>query len=816
MPGWRLDRFPVLSSRAPRALGLGALVLLPQVLLYGAALAGHRILLPLDLLQDGGVYLPRAQGAPPQARQDPVRLDLVTQMEISRRFAAAEVRSGRLPLWNPLNYCGAPFLAANQTGVFSPFRLLDYAWPDPASLAWNQLLQAMVAAGGAFLFFRRSLRLCFIASAVGAAAFPLTGFLTLWAGHPPGAAATWLPWLFWAVDRIVRRPSGLGGPALALATAAALLSGHAGVAAHMLLGSGLYAAWRLALGGRRGLPAGRRLASAAVVAGGWLLGALLSAIQTLPTLDYMGRSQRLAARAGGGVETPPVGWSALPQVVLPHFYGSTEPGSLYLAPGNRQESAAAAYAGLTFSLVLAPLGFARRRHRRGQAFWLLLAAFGLGQILGLPLLSHLYSRWPLDTLRNNRLALLTAFAVLAAGVTGLDALFQRRRRWSARWVAVAVLPIALGSLCAYRAFVPPAGLRTELERAAAWLASGRPLNPPYYDAEGLARIRSWFVRHYAAAGLACAAAASLALALGSRAATRPAFASIAGLLAAAEMTLAARGAHPQSDPALYYPRIPVLAALAGSSPGRLCGVRCLPASLNQVYRLADIRGYDAADPLPILSVLELVRDRSGPPAAEYAAVQWLSPLDSPVADMLNLRYLVYRGAPPAGVRPMLAGGDYWVQERPLALPRVFVPVRTEVVADAREVLHRLVRPDFDAREVAYVQHAWQPMDAPVRGQAAIRAEVPSRILIDAEMESPGLVVLADQWDPGWKASVNGRPASVLRANHALRGVAVPAGRSEVDFRYEPESFRQGARLTGAAMAALLVWAARVRFRRRTA
>jgi hypothetical protein len=518
----------------------------------------------------------------------------------------------------------------------------------------------------------------------------------------------------------------------------------------------------------------------------------------------------------GALETPPAGAAALPQVVLPHLYGSTQPGSLYLADGNRQESAAAGYAGLAFTLVLAPLGFARRRHRAMQVFWALLALFGLSQVLGLPLLSRLFASWPLDTLRNNRLVALTAFALLAAGTTGLDVLLRGRRRWDRRWAVLLVVPVVLGAFCAYRALVLPSGLRAELAEAEAWLASGRALDPPYYDADGLARIRRWFAGHYAAGAATGMLAAALALALGTRAATRSALGLAAGCFGVAEMVLAAWAAHPRSDPALYYPTVPVLAALAEAAPGRICGVRCLPASLNQAHRLADIRGYDGADPAPIVAILELLRDPGGHPASEYAAVQWLSPRDSPLADMLNLRYLVYRGVPPAGVPARLAGGDYWVLERPSALPRAFVPARTERVRDAREVLRRMVEPEFDPREVAYVMDAVPPMPGNARGRAAVRTETPSRVVLDVEMETTGLVVLADQWDPGWKARLNGTAAPVLRANHALRGVVVPAGRGEVEFRYEPESFTEGARLSGAAMAALLAWMGTAIFRRRAA
>jgi uncharacterized membrane protein YfhO len=55
----------------------------------------------------------------------------------------------------------------------------------------------------------------------------------------------------------------------------------------------------------------------------------------------------------------------------------------------------------------------------------------------------------------------------------------------------------------------------------------------------------------------------------------------------------------------------------------------------------------------------------------------------------------------------------------------------------------------------------------------------------------GFVFLADQFYPGWTATVNGAPAPVARANYAFRLVEVGAGESSVEFRYRPASVRLG-------------------------
>jgi uncharacterized membrane protein YfhO len=75
-----------------------------------------------------------------------------------------------------------------------------------------------------------------------------------------------------------------------------------------------------------------------------------------------------------------------------------------------------------------------------------------------------------------------------------------------------------------------------------------------------------------------------------------------------------------------------------------------------------------------------------------------------------------------------------------------------------------------------------------------------------------LVALTDRYYPGWRVTVNGRRAEVLRANGVFRAVEVPAGVSEVEFRFFPGSLLLGAvvSLAGLVMLAVLWGMARSR------
>ena len=69
--------------------------------------------------------------------------------------------------------------------------------------------------------------------------FPFCGFLIVWLLFPVTSVAIWMPWLFWASDRVLDRPpAATGSRALAVVGAASLLGGHIQTSAHVLLAAG--------------------------------------------------------------------------------------------------------------------------------------------------------------------------------------------------------------------------------------------------------------------------------------------------------------------------------------------------------------------------------------------------------------------------------------------------------------------------------------------------------------------------------------------------------------------------------------------------
>jgi len=123
-------------------------------------------------------------------------------------------------------------------------------------------------------------------------------------------------------------------------------------------------------------------------------------------------------------------------------------------------------------------------------------------------------------------------------------------------------------------------------------------------------------------------------------------------------------------------------------------------------------------------------------------------------------------------------------------------------------------------EHARVEEAFARVPAPRTGESCEIVDFgPSRVEIAAELAEPGMVVLAEQFYPGWRAGVRaeggaGRPVEIERTREVMRGVWLPAGRHRIVYRYRPTSVFTGGILSGAAWLAVAVWGIAVVVRRR--
>ncbi|WP_374688693.1 hypothetical protein [Promineifilum sp.] len=328
--------------------------------------------------------------------------------------AADALRAGRIPLWNPDIFMGAPFLANSQAGFFYPLNWPVWLlWRTPYAVSAAILLHVTIAGWGTYLAARRALGLERTAALFAAALFALGGYLTSQVEHVNQLQGlAWLPWYFAALGSWAReagREAGEPGraqelllPILAVGALLALqlLAGHTQTA---FISGVSVAIWLVANLSGLGRPDRSRVARAAVVlAAGAALAAALAAVQLLPTLELT----RLSSRQGG---------LPLDEVLSFSWHPLHLTRALLPAYGQELFSEYVAFLPLT-ALALAVAGAWPWRRERAVWPWLLLLIVALVLAFGR----------------------FTPVYYLLGRLPGFD-LF----RVPARWLAVAALAVAL-------------------------------------------------------------------------------------------------------------------------------------------------------------------------------------------------------------------------------------------------------------------------------------------------------------------------------------------------------------------------------------
>jgi hypothetical protein len=180
-------------------------------------------------------------------------------------------------------------------------------------------------------------------------------------------------------------------------------------------------------------------------------------------------------------------------------------------------------------------------------------------------------------------------------------------------------------------------------------------------------------------------------------------------------------------------------------------------------------------------------------------------LSSRYFDMLNVRYVLTRPGleVPRDYKLLAAAEGLHLYENPSAMPRVFLVGEAIMASGEADALRILSDPDFDPRGSAVVTAPISGIEASESGSARITEAKLNSISIEVSAPSGALLVLSDNYYPGWLARIDGAPIEILRANHTMRAVAIPAGRHIVSLVFSPPSFIWSCRASLAAAAVII-------------
>jgi hypothetical protein len=688
-------------------------------------------------------------------------------------------------LWNPWQNCGQPSFGISSTGAFYPPNLF-FLLTDPDSALRLVTVVNFAVAGISAYALGRQLDLGRVGALCMALTFELgtaTVDLGTW-GPQMGSTFVWMPAALFFCERLLRAPTYPGAVGLGVCLALPLLPGFPQVVFFTYQVIALRVIFELVT--RRMQRPGRTLGYVLL---GLTIAPLLLAVQLVPGTEMAAQSIR-----GGSLDVKEV-----------------TGGIGFLTLGAYVKEVAARY-DLFNPILLVPSVAAaacwlRAETRRTALFYFLaglvyfLLAFGPAT----PLYS-LYSALPLGTLfrEPGRFMWVSSFCFAVLTGVGVDALLSpasTASRWR-RWSPVVVTATSLLALYV----VVPGHLKTvELVLGGLIVAAALAVA---VDA-----------RLQAVAAVACTLAVGLGVSL-----------FYSNVL----------------PPALRWHAVRVLPLRQLIDGTRLWAheafLKQLATNLTPqdraffVYRHMD---FSLMPKTASLLSIPVVQDYEPQAARRYAEYFVLMRTGAPLRDLNDFYYPTeYTVAPRFRKRLLdLAAGRYVVAAAPVdntsqvitpplyplavsddlgltvyenqqALRRArFVPT-VEVVPDAHALLKRLAFGSDDLSQVALLEEPppsgfLGAAEGAGAGTAEIVIDTPERVVVRVYAPTRGFLHLADQYDAGWRATVDEAPTPILRADYLFRAVEVPAGVSVVEFRYQPLGLRIGAAISAATLLVLI-------------
>lgn len=676
-------------------------------------------------------------------------------------------------LWTPFQSCGEPFFANSATGLLYPlhwlFLVLEANLAVHVILGLNMLIGAI-----GMLLLLRELGLNWAASIAGALVYELgdpMGQLTIWSPMQNGSWA-WASWGLYLCERLLRRPTRAGVVGLAGVLVMSILPGWALIAALTYQLIAFRLAWELIT-----LRTGDALRACAAVAAALVLAPCIGAVQMIPALEFAQESYRVGVEVSDFVKFP--GFS--PDELRKALHSRLPPPPFVAA-----------------LLPLVLIGPFTPSHRRLATFWFLIGA--LYTVLALGHVTPLYALFiqlppgPALIRYSHRLFWISGLSTAFLTAFVAHAITDARVRRGGRWLRLAAVIAVVMLMYAYA----PGDLR--------------PIEIGVAAMVGLTfAVALWQPARPLAAWMIPAAAAINLMIIPVRYAGRL-LPSLDSYYRNQQSFEAVRDKITAQDRVLFYP-----------SPASLMSLTLMHKTAS-IMRIKELYDYDALMVRRIVDYYNMLHRGE----AVHSIDELFRPNATPgfrprLLDLAAIRYVITVPAtkvvaqelPLTRMGEVNQGIELYRNDHSLNRAR-FVP-RMEIASDASVLLQRLAYGSDDLERVAFAEGQFpsgfqgtSSKSSP--GTADFVLDDPEHLIIAVDAPARGFLFVADQFYPGWIATVDGTQTPIIRANHAFRLIEVPAGKSTVEMRYRPTSVYAGALISTAAVVAcgILLWRGRRR------
>ncbi|MBI4535092.1 MAG: YfhO family protein [Ignavibacteriae bacterium] len=676
-----------------------------------------------------------------------------------RYYISEALKSGELPTWLPHIYGGIPLLARAEAGVCYPLNLILFGLLNPYTALNIVILLMFITAALGMYFFVRELDVTVTGAVIAALSFAYSGFMVSHIKHLSMVGTVcWFPVGLLAIERAFKRHDQAAKSLLILSIIFGLqnLSGHIQTAYYSGVAYIFYYLFRF-LNVRRAVvgnekknkrPAASAVGSPVFVSkrhawsfvGALVLGTGISAVQLLPTYELVSLTQR----SGGVTFDYAANYAYDPSNIKTFLYPYAN-GDI----GNATYRGSSifwedyGYVGLV-PLLLAIFAAARVR-KSWHVKWFAIGAVGAYVLVLGPntpvyeAVFHLvpgmsYFRFPTRFL----FIVDAALAVLAAiGITRIVASVRRERKG-----VLSVLPLELAVLAVVAVDLLFFQLRQNpIVDAEKWLAPPSTVQILKEDKD-LFRIYS----------------------PGASETHKVAFSLAQGWLGSLQ---------PYIDQREF-----------------------VQPSSNVLYGISTADGYAQLTPNYVVDVWG-DQNRSGL-IMKTATVREGEFIPKPtflrIMNLFNVKYLLSPWPIRSDeLKPMQDGRNVLMYGNPSVMPRAFVVGGYRVARTSEQAEAILLSTDFDpVSEV--ILHEDPAIAQVVQGgvsSATVEHYATNEVIVGVSSEKGGFLVLSETFYPGWRATVDGVDAPILRANFCQRAIAVPPGEHNVRFEFSSSTVTAG-------------------------
>lgn len=711
-----------------------------------------------------------------------------------------------LPLWNSFAFSGHPHMADFQTAVFYPLNI--FALLLPQIEFWHLLRLTPMILGSFFAYlYLKNLKLSKVASFFGAFSFGFSPFILTWGEEVVMSphSIVWLPLILFSVDKFLIESKRKYLAIIAIAFAASLLGGYMQTTIYLGITVFLYISFSL-------WKKPKLYAKAAKLMGAFLLGVGIAALQLIPSAELFFNGARSQIRLTNTLYHFLLPMQSLATYFSADFFGSPATGNFF------RGQVAQYYEGIMF-MGVAILFFAAgsvffEKKNKLVAFWGILGIVALSTTLDLPT-SRIFLWLPIPFLSTsiaNRVLFMPAFGISVLGAIGLDMWLSGRLKKTFKLTAY--------FLAIYALFV-------------GYLLGVKFLGLPYFSnistvgsvANAMTTLRNLAVP------IGVFIVLAFALVIGS---VKPRLKTCLAILVVFVSLLHtfyfSQKYFSFSQRQNIYPDVLVISFIKqnqGYFRSWGFGEAFLENNFASQYELFWPEGYDSLNNKSYGEFTTAMQGNGDVSGYIFRADAGLGRdkgsflLESgnrrKLVDMVGVRYIIGESADFGLLEKNnfvkvfdqgqnLESKNFAVFENRQVLPRVVLASNyegppsvdstgkkeKEIKKERRKlIVKKLLTPGFDLRNVLILEEpsSISPQFGPA--EAKITSYKNSEVIIETKSEVPKILMLTDNYYPGWKATVDGRESKILRANYTFRAVPLVAGEHTVRFYYDPWSFKVG-------------------------